>query len=372
MSPSERPTLVAVTGVVASVGLVAGLASGRLSGFYFPFSEGVLATACVLAGAVITARRPDHAVGRLLMWAGLVAASAQLMVAFADGPVSDPTTAHGVVGSVVSVLQFAALAMLTALIARFPDGAWTTPWSRRLYVAFSAAVAMHVVLLVVAVGDEASLGGIRLAPFRFVPILGFVLTVHVVVHLLRADPVRRRQMAWVLLAFVVALTPEALVEGLDLSLGVVGGFVRGLLVLLIPASIALAVTRHRLYEIDRAISRTLSYGIVVAAMAGVFSIVLIGLGLLFGGQGDLAVAIATLAAVAVSVPLVRRVRGWVDRRFFRSRYDAVAVVSGFAGFLRETIDADSLNRRAEAVVDEALAPEFVSVWVAEETANPGL
>jgi hypothetical protein len=364
---SERAAVVSATCALVLAALVAGLLTENVRGFYFPFSEAVLAIACAVTGAVITSRRPHHAVGRILLWAGLVLSAAQFMAPFAPGPISDPASTSGTAGAVVSMLQFASLTMLTALIARFPDGAWTTPWSKRLFLAFAALVATHLVLLVAGDLAGASLEGPRTLPFRLVPWVGVVLTVHVVAHLLRSDPTRRRQMAWVLVAFVVALTPEAIIEGLDLSLGPAGGVIRGLLVSLIPASIGVAVTRYRLYEIDRVISRTLTYGIVIVAMVAVFATVLVALGVILGGQDDLAVAIATLASVAASVPLARRVRDWVDRRFFRYRYDAASVVARVADDLRTTVDLTEVERRAGAVVDEVFAPEAVGIWLAGET-----
>jgi predicted PurR-regulated permease PerM len=91
--------------------------------------------------------------------------------------------------------------------------------------------------------------------------------------------------------------------------------------------------------------------------------VLLALGLVVPADGDLQVAIATLVAVGVSVPAGRRIRRWVDKRFFRSRYDAAAIVSSFADELRHTIDTDAVVALTIAVVAGAFAPESVDVWL---------
>lgn len=158
---------------------------------------------------------------------------------------------------------------------------------------------------------------------------------------------------------------ESIVDG-DAEGGGAASMLSAVWTLTIPLSIVIAVTKYRLYEIDRIVSRTVAYGLVVAAMVGVYDAAVAGLSLLVPDQEDLTVAVATLAAVAVSVPLVRRVREWVDRRFFRSRYDAAEVVARVADDLRTTVDLAEVETRAESVIDEVFAPELVAVWVAED------
>ncbi len=83
-----------------------------------------------------------------------------------------------------------------------------------------------------------------------------------------------------------------------------------------------------------------------------------------GERNDLITAVATLAAVGVSVPLIARARRWVDRRFFRYRYDSAAVIARVAEDLRSTISIEALERHAEEVIDEVFAPASVQVWLA--------
>jgi hypothetical protein len=362
---TERMVIGVATGLLVVAGVIAGLLTGNIRGFYFPFSEAVLGIAFVVAGVIVTRTRPDHQVGRLMLWIGLIVAAAQFASAFDAEDIGGATDVGGGLDIAAGLLRFTSIVLIVALVARFPDGSWTTPWSRRLFFLTSGCVVAFIGLTAAGqlgapiTEDQAAL------PFLAVPALSTVLVVVVVVHLLRADPVRRRQVGWVLLALGVSVVQELVLEGFGVDLGPAEGVVRAVVILLIPTSIVIAVTRFRLYEIDRVMSRTVSYGLLVGAMFGVFFGMVALLTLVLPLGGDLPVAIATLTAVAVSVPLMRRVRRWVDRRFFRSRYDAAAVVARVADDLRTTVDMAEVESRAESVISEVFAPESVGVWVAE-------
>jgi hypothetical protein len=361
---TERGALVVGTFTIAGAALVVGIARENLRGFFFPFSEGLLALVFVLAGAVVVRARRDHAVGRLLMWGGFVVTLAQFVAAFETGVQGDPTAYEGPTGLLGTVLRITGVVLLGAVFARFPDGTWTTRGARASWLAVVGLFAAQITVYAWSEFGPTSLPGPEaawLVPIYLVLPTMVLTAALAVVHLLRADPIRRRQVGWVLLAFGASVLLEAVSVGFGLDLG----FLRWFVLSLVPVSIVVAITRYRLYEIDRVVSRTISYGAVLAAMAAVYVGVFAGLTLLLPGQGDdLTVAIATLAAVAASVPLVRRVRAWVDRRFFRSRYDAAEIVASFASDLRGTIDESAVVGRAETVLDEVFAPEAVGVWVA--------
>lgn len=129
----------------------------------------------------------------------------------------------------------------------------------------------------------------------------------------------------------------------------------------IPVSIFLAITRYRLYDIDRLISRTLSYGIVVGLLAGVVALVATLIGTRF--DDPLVVATTTLGVAALFNPLRRRVQGVVDRRFNRSRYDAERVIDDFVSSLRDRVDIDAVVEDCRRVVTETMQPATVSVWM---------
>jgi hypothetical protein len=133
----------------------------------------------------------------------------------------------------------------------------------------------------------------------------------------------------------------------------------------IPVSIAMSITRYRLYEIDRIVSRTVSYTLVVVILGAVYVGGVTWLTSLLPDQSQLVVAATTLAVAALFNPVRRRVQMWVDRRFNRSRYDTQRVMDRFAGSLRDQVDAEAVVDGWVGVVSETMQPTSVSVWVRE-------
>ena len=131
----------------------------------------------------------------------------------------------------------------------------------------------------------------------------------------------------------------------------------------IPVSVAVAVLRYRLWDLDRLISRTVTYGVVTALLVAPYLLILPAVTRLAGDAGGLAVAATTLAAVALFAPLRRRVQDLVDRRFNRRRYDAARTVEAFAVRLREQVDLDALATELLAVVDQTMQPMGASLWL---------
>jgi hypothetical protein len=131
----------------------------------------------------------------------------------------------------------------------------------------------------------------------------------------------------------------------------------------LPISIGVGILRYRLYEIDRLISRTLSYAILTGLLVGVFvGIVALATDVL-PFSSPVAVAASTLAAAALFNPLRRRVQHAVDRRFNRSRYDAEEIVTAFAARLRDAVDLDTVRQELLRAVDGAVQPAHASVWL---------
>jgi hypothetical protein len=127
----------------------------------------------------------------------------------------------------------------------------------------------------------------------------------------------------------------------------------------------IAILKHRLYDIDRIISRTLEYVIVTGLLAGVYAglVLLATRALPVSLSTPVAVAVATLTAAALFSPLRRRVQRIVDRRFNRVRYDAESTAAAFAARLKDTVDLDSVRDDLAGVVHQALEPAHVSVWI---------
>jgi hypothetical protein len=137
----------------------------------------------------------------------------------------------------------------------------------------------------------------------------------------------------------------------------------GLSILGIPIAATLAILRYRLYDIDRIISRTVSYAIVIATLGAVYALGLTGLTSLLDSDSPLAVAAATLAAAALFNPLRRRVQAFVDHRFNRTKYDAERVMAGFTGSLRDEVDPRTVVGGWVDVVSETMRPVSDGVWL---------
>jgi hypothetical protein len=131
----------------------------------------------------------------------------------------------------------------------------------------------------------------------------------------------------------------------------------------IPVAAAVAILRHRLYDIDRIINRTLVYGMLTVLLGLGYAGTVLLLGQLLGRDSSLAVAGATLAVAGVFQPARRRVQQAVDRRFDRRRYDAGVTIQAFSARLRQEIELDSLTAELLAVVEATMQPTRASLWL---------
>jgi hypothetical protein len=181
----------------------------------------------------------------------------------------------------------------------------------------------------------------------------------------RSSGERRQQLKWL-------LTGSAIV-GVCLGISFTGGSSPGSTsvisvialagVLALPVSIGVAVLKYRLFDIDRVVSRTLAYAIVTGLLVGVYAGLVLLATEVFKFHSTVAVAAATLAAAALFSPVRRRVQQIVDRRFNRARYDADQTVAAFAARLKDAVDLDSVRDDLAGVVNQALEPAHISVWV---------
>ena len=186
----------------------------------------------------------------------------------------------------------------------------------------------------------------------------------VVLRFRASEGVERQQLRWV--AAGVAGAVGLMVIGVPSGLGFAPNWISYLVfpaLLLPPVAIGVAVLRYRLYDLDRVISRTLTYGLLTVLLGLGYAGAVLGLGRLLPEGSSLVVAAATLAVAALFQPLRRRVQDLVDRRFNRRRYDAVRTVDRFATRLRDQVDLDALHGELLAVVDQTMQPTRVSLWL---------
>ena len=132
----------------------------------------------------------------------------------------------------------------------------------------------------------------------------------------------------------------------------------------LPLSIGVGILKYRLYEIDRIISRTLAYAIITGLLVGVYAGLVLLATHVLAFQRPVAVAVSTLAAVALFTPVRRRVQRIVDRRFNRARYDADRTIAEFSARLQGAVDLNTVRDDLVAVVAGSLEPAHISVWVA--------
>lgn len=346
---------------------------------------GLWGVANATMGALIVLRRPRNPIGRLMLAGGPLIIS--VFLGFALSGLRTLTAGSGdmlggLAGWWASVAFFPALLIVWPLIAiLFPDGRLPSPrW--RLPVT-SVIVGEGIVSVISALRQgpvapglpDNPFGAIRL-PAAVELVVGVAGTVLFVVSLVlavaaiavrwhRGDVLTRAQLKWLLGAVALGMVLFPLGFGGDvfniLDLLGVGS------ASLVPIAIAIAVLRYRLYEIDRIISRTLTYGVLTVVLVGTY---LIGFALaqavlapFTSGGGPVAVAASTLVVFALFQPLRRRLRGLMDRRFNRSRYDVQRTVEGFAADLRNEFDLDRIGGELGAVVERTLAPTSVGVWL---------
>lgn len=338
-------------------------------------------------GGLIVMRRDGHLTGWLLISIGLA-------VLFADGLAGLPAVSPLLADWVSSwgwSLVFCLFALLTLT---FPSGhlpAGSGPWARA-----GRAAAWTLPFLLVATALTETLGGAESStetvnPIGFLPewtgyagLLGIVAillggAVSLVIKRRRASGAERAQFTLVVFAFVL-LTTTVLLTFLFIfiSIGVGAGDPGDdawgpayLMMILFPLSFGVAVLRYRLYEIDRIVSRTVSYALVVGLLAGAFlGVVALMSSLLPTESSDLAVAGSTLVVAALFNPLRRRVQGGVDRRFNRQRYDAQRVMDGFAFSLRDRIDPEEVMTGWVDVVSSTMQPDSIGMWVRDDDEAP--
>jgi hypothetical protein len=200
---------------------------------------------------------------------------------------------------------------------------------------------------------------------RLVRLLIAVSGLSLLARLRHARGRQRQQVKW--LTYVGVLSAAALVVQLKWHpVGLVRAVYLAALAWAVYLAIGIAILRHRLYDIDRLINRTLVYGLLTAILGLVYAGGVFIVGQLLnpaGGESGLAVAASTLAVAALFRPLRRRVQTAVDRRFNRRRYDAANIVEAFSGRLREHIDLETLSTELLAVVDQTMQPTRVLVWL---------
>ncbi|MDQ3963818.1 MAG: hypothetical protein M3277_07910 [Actinomycetota bacterium] len=333
--------------------------------------QSFLAPGYASVGAFILARRP-HRIAWLFLGFGLfVGATGAVFQACESDMFQGLRTSFVCAESRLGAALWPAnYAFFGALLLLFPDGRLPSRrwrWIATLFVlSWSAASAGALV------------GGDRFVEER----LGFVLPLAVysliavatapLFRARRSDPTEKKQLRY--LAYVIAVTLALVVLVLvpaDL-LGLRWLFDGASALLLfnaalgVPISIGVAILRYRLYEIDLIINRTLVYAVLTAVLLGSYLLIVVALSRILDPvtrDSDIAVAASTLAVAALFRPLRARIQAFIDRRFYRAKYDAERALEGFGARLRDEIEVDVVRADVLGVVRDTLQPSHASVWI---------
>lgn len=337
------------------------------------------------AGAVLLFKAPANAVGPLMMGFPTMTSVSVLGAAVATAWQFEGLGAAWA-DTVGMAFATVAIMWLPLLLLYFPSGGLPSPRWRfgPWLVSVGAAVGFVAALLNGGWGGDVEaenlesplreatgwVGGVLSPLFFVLLIVGFAMGGASLVRRFAASRgIERSQIKWVALAgaFVVGILAVLLFAfGLDSVDETWGELLLVCGIVAIPAAVAIAVLRYRLFDIDRIVSRTVGYVLVLGLLTAVYSIGAVWLPTrLLGGQTPLFVAGSTLAAAAMFNPLRTGILDWVDRRFYRSRYDSERVAEAFSARLREQVDPDRLSAEWLAVVIATLRPTSAAVWVRE-------
>jgi hypothetical protein len=338
-----------------------------------------------VVGALLVAKRPANLIGWLMSAAALMVAvfASETYAAFVMTTRGRPDAlaVAGAWANSWSWFVFLAL-VFVYLPLLFPEG--RLPSRRWLPVAVLPGIALAAIVVLGALADtlpgqtvdyriDNPIGIEGLAPVEELPIF-FAVTVlftvgvvgafvSVAVRFRRSRGIERQQLKW----FLYAAAPILLVPFSEYLPVIVDALSFGWVFIGFPAAVGIAVLRYRLYDIDLVINRTLVYGALTATLALVYLGSVVGLQRLLspvvGGSNQLAVVASTLLIAALFGPLRRRVQSFIDRRFYRRKYDARKTLEAFSERLRGVSDLDGLNAELLAVVRETVQPEHASLWL---------
>jgi hypothetical protein len=285
------------------------------------------------------------------------------------GTMRDLAEAHPMFWFPTNLLNYVGQVSFGIFFYLFPDGRFVPRWIRWLAVASALLFVPDVFF------EDSSLAAMTDPLFFF--FIGSLVFAQVYRYRRVSSPAQRQQTKWVVFGFSAALVGFAgvilLYEGVSAirrsgPLGeMVGETVVYGFLLLIPLSIGVAILRSRLYDIDVLINRTLVYGSLTALLVTVYVGSVVSMQYAFrvltGGNSQLAVVVSTLVIAALFNPLRRRIQAFIDRRFFRRKYDAEKTLAAFGARLRDETDLESLGDAMISVVRETVQPAHVSLWL---------
>jgi hypothetical protein len=295
------------------------------------------------------------------------------LLLFGGAAITDLAAADPAFGLLGHVLNYLGQVSFGVFFYVFPDGRFVPRWTRWLAIATALLFVPDVFF------ENSSLAALT-EPLFFAFIVSLVFA-QVYRYRRVSNAAQRQQTKWVVYGFSAALAGflgavmlyeavPAIARSGPLGEMVGESVVYGFFVL-IPLSIGFAILRSRLYDIDVLINRTLVYGSLTAVLVAAYFGGVIGSQYVFrvltGGESQLAVVASTLAIAALFNPLRRRIQSFIDRRFYRRKYDARKTLEAFSVKLRDETDLEALNDELVGVVTETMQPAHVSLWLRPDT-----
>jgi hypothetical protein len=386
-----RPTVVAV--LCALVLVLVGLAVLLGVSHHSPVGIAFVALPIAVLGLVIARRQPGNRIAWLLLSASVVLAcygDAQAYTVldyhFQGGKL--PLGPAAVV--ITSELWSTPFLLLPLIILLFPDGQLPSRWRLVLW-AYLAVCALFTAILLAGGAWQVSQAPIVVdgkgqlvtnpgppgvpaivfvVLFAAAPVFWVSFVVRQVLSWHRATGERRAQLKWLMAgsaATVVGLAGTVLLSSNGGWLTVLDNICLAVGIFSLPVCISFAILKYHLYDIDRVISRTVSYTLVTGLLIGVYAGIVTFATRVLPFHTPVAVAASTLAVAALFNPVRRRVQRAVDRRFNRARYDADQTVATFASRLKDEVDLDSIRDDLAGAVHRALEPAHVSLWISQQT-----
>jgi hypothetical protein len=352
--------------------------------YFFWLSLTITAIGYSVIGAVIASRLPNQPIGWICCAIGFIAAVDHFAGEYAVYAVlarSEALPGSQAMLWLQSWLWMLFVGLLVFLLLLFPTG--QLPSSRWRPFAWVSVTMISVAVIWSSIISPDVRPDAPPSPVQLsVMLLGLVAAASVVVGRRGARGVERQQIKWLLYAgaiffagptFQITVSYVVRVEGSwTLWVGNFLGVVSGLGV---PVAIGFAILRYRLYEIDLIINRTLVYGSLTATLVALYFVVIVLLQRLFvlltGQQSTLAVVASTLLIAALFTPFRHRIQSFIDRRFYRRKYDARKTLEAFSAKLRDETDLEALNNDLVGVVRETMQPAHVTLWLRPDTAPKG-
>ena len=338
-------------------------------------------------GALIIWQRPRNTVGWIFCFIGLGTASTSFSAAFIQQALANGTDSSLIVGLVDVVgntIWPLNLGLGTFLLFLFPNGRLTSPRWRFIFWLDVAVVVVAILMGLLQPGYLEShnrvwnpLGIIAARPlFDFVNTVGGLVFVFcalssvaaIIVRYIASRDMQRQQIKW--FAFGVAAMVAILVPSFALipEENNLSNITFGLGIIMLPLGAGIGVLRYRLFDIDVIINRTLVYGLLTAILAGVYFVGVVGVQtLLRVSNSPFIIVITTLLIAALFQPLRRRLQRFIDRRFYRARYDARKTLDKFGASLRSEVELAQLTDHLLHTVEQTMRPAHVSLWLREPT-----